>query len=101
MENIILLVLGIVISALGVVNMTGNISTIHSYHRRRVSEEDIPKYGKWMGLGTLTSGISLIIGFVLLRMDQEALMGYCVIAGLVIGVALMLYAQFKYNRGLF
>lgn len=101
MENIILLVLGIVISALGVVNMTGNISTIHSYQRRRVSEEDIPKYGKWMGSGTLVSGISLIIGFVLLRMDQEALMGCCVIVGLVIGVALMLYAQFKYNRGLF
>lgn len=46
MENIIMLILGVFISVMGIVNIKGNISTIHSYNRRKVKEEDIPKYGK-------------------------------------------------------
>ncbi len=46
MENIMLLILGLFIVAIGCVNIKGNISTIHSYNRRKVKEEDIPKYGK-------------------------------------------------------
>ena len=46
MDNIALLILGIFISVIGIVNMTGNISTIHSYNRRKVKEEDVPKYGR-------------------------------------------------------
>ena len=42
MDNIALLILGIFISVIGIVNMTGNISTIHSYNRRKVKEEDVP-----------------------------------------------------------
>lgn len=44
--NIIMLILGVFISVVGIVNIKGNISTIHSYNRRKVKEEDIPKYGK-------------------------------------------------------
>ena len=43
MENIIMLILGVFISVMGIVNIKGNISTIHSYNRRRVKEEDIPR----------------------------------------------------------
>ena len=43
MENIIMLILGVFISVVGIVNIKGNISTIHSYNRRKVKEEDIPK----------------------------------------------------------
>lgn len=46
MEHLLLLVLGIFLSVLGIVNMKGNISTIHSYNRRKVKEEDVPKYGR-------------------------------------------------------
>lgn len=49
MDNIALLILGIFISVIGIVNMTGNISTIHSYNRRKVKEEDVPKYGRAVG----------------------------------------------------
>ena len=31
MENIMLLILGVFISVMGIVNIKGNISTIHSY----------------------------------------------------------------------
>ena len=39
MDNIALLILGVFISFLGIVNIMGNISTIHSYNRRRVKED--------------------------------------------------------------
>ena len=64
MENIVLLILGVFISVMGIVNIKGNISTIHSYNRRRVKEEDIPKYGKVVGTGTLIIGISLVLGLL-------------------------------------
>ena len=43
MENIMLLILGVFISVMGILNIKGNISTIHSYNRRKVKEEDIDK----------------------------------------------------------
>ena len=64
MENIMLLILGVFISVMGIVNIKGNISTIHSYNRRKVKEEDVPKYGKAVGTGTLIIGISLVLGFI-------------------------------------
>ena len=56
MDYLLLLVLGLFISALGVTNIKGNISTIHACNRRKV-KEDIPKYGKAVGTGTLIMGI--------------------------------------------
>ena len=64
MDNIVLLILGVFISLLGIVNIMGNISTIHSYNRRKVKEEDVPKYGRAIGTGTLIIGASLIVAFV-------------------------------------
>ena len=61
MENIVMWILGVFISVVGIINIKGNISTIHSYNRRRVKEEDIPKYGKVVGTGTLIIGISLVL----------------------------------------
>ena len=100
MDNIVLLILGIFISIIGIVNMTGNISTIHSYNRRKVKEEDVPKYGRAVGTGTLIIGVSLIAAFVTTFWSEEA-MSFIVIPALVIGLGLILYAQFKYNKGIF
>ena len=35
MVKIVLLILGVLISVIGIVNIMGNISTIHSYNRRK------------------------------------------------------------------
>ena len=62
------IILGIIISVLGVFNMRGNISSVHWYHRQRVTEADRKPFGKLVGGGTLLIGISLIVfvifGFV-------------------------------------
>ena len=58
MENYLLLIVGILSSVIGAVNIKGNIRTIHAYNRRNVREEDIPKYGRAVGTGTLIIGVS-------------------------------------------
>ena len=100
MENMMLLVLGICISVLGIVNIRGNISTIHSYNRRKVKEEDVPKYGKAVGTGTLIMGISLVLAYIA-AFWNESMMPYIVIPAVIIGLAFILYGQIKYNHGIF
>ena len=100
MDHIALLILGIFIAIIGIVNIMGNISTIHSYNRRKVREGDIPKYGRAVGTGTLIIGVSLIAAFVTTFWSETA-MSFIVIPALVIGLGFILYAQFKYNKGIF
>lgn len=100
MENIMLLVLGIFISILGIVNIQGNISTIHSYNRRKVKEEDVTKYGKAVGTGTLVIGISFVIAYAVTYWNEDVI-PYIVIPALLVGLIFMLYGQIKYNHGIF
>ena len=106
MENIMLLILGVFISVMGIVNIKGNISTIHSYNRRKVKEEDVPKYGKavgtgkTVGTGTLIIGISLVLRFIV-SFWSEKIMGFVILPAVVVGLCFMLYGQIKYNKGIF
>ena len=93
--------LGLVFVLLGIFNMCGNIGSIHWYNRRKVTKENQKAYCLVMGLGTLIIGITLIattIVQVLVGVEQGA---FVILGGVVIGFSLMLYAQFKYNKGLF
>ena len=93
--------LGIVFVLLGIFNMCGNVGSIHWYNRRKVTKENQKAYCLVLGLGTLIIGITLIaatIVQVLIGVEQGA---FIILGGVVIGFALMLYAQFKYNRGIF
>ena len=100
MDNILLLVFGICLSTLGIINIKGNISTIHSYNRRKVKEEDIPKYGKAVGTGTVIIGASLALAY-LVTFWNEAAIDYIVLPAMAIGLAFILYGQIKYNHGIF
>ena len=100
MENIIMLILGVFISVVGIVNTKGNISTIHSYNRRKVKEEDIPKYGKTVGTGTLIIGISLVLGFIV-SFWSKIIIDYIILPAVIVGLGFILYGQFKYNKGIF
>ncbi len=100
MNHWLLLILGLLLSVLGLVNMMGNISTIHAYNRRRVREEDIPRYGRAVGLGTFIIGLSFVVGFFL-SLWNEALVAYVLLPALAVGLGFMLYGQIKYNHGIF
>lgn len=97
MCNFSLLVLGLVICALGIINIKGNITTIHFYNRQRVQEEDVPKYGKAVGTGTLIMGLSLIVSAFL----KDEILPFIIIPCFIVGLIFILYGQFKYNKGIF
>ena len=106
--NIVAFLAGVVCIVLGISNMRGNISTLHSYHRHRVSEEDRIPFGKQVGLGTMIIGIGIIIFSVLSTVTLYTennifiLIGTAVlIVGIVAGLIISFKAMIKYNKGIF
>jgi len=98
---ITLLFIGGVLTLLGIMNIKGNVSTIHWYNRRKVNKHDIPKYGKCMGAGSIIMGIALIVSAILEFAFKSSLFDYLLLDGCFVGLAVMLYGQFKYNKGIF
>ena len=101
-------ILGIILIILGVMNMNGNISSLHWYHRRRVAEEDKKPFGKLVGLGTLIIGITMILfGVLFFIFEKTQIMPLVIVgavflvAGIVAGLGLAFYAMIKYNKGIF
>ena len=89
-------------------NAMGNIQTLHSYHRNRVSEENRRPFGRLVGIGTIIIGLALI-AFGILNYLASSLSGgiftvaanVTLIAGLVIGFSITFFAMIKYNKGIF
>ena len=99
---------GILIIVIGMNNMKGNISSIHEYHRRNVTEENAKPFGKLVGLGTCIVGIAIIIFGVLLFLFEQTQLEIlsvvgtaALIAGIVVGLSISFYAMKKYNGGIF
>ena len=108
MEFIVPFIVGVVLIALGISNMRGNISSLHSYHRHRVSEEDRIPFGKQVGLGTVIIGVGIIIFSILSAITLYTennifvLIGTAVlIVGIIGGLVLSFKAMIKYNKGIF
>lgn len=100
-ENIMMIALGALLIPLSVMNIKGNIQSIHWYNRTRITEETRKPYGKLMGIATLVIAIGLVLTGLLLFFIKNQLIHLIGVAGCIIGVAIMLYAQFKYNKGIF
>jgi len=102
------ILLGIFLCILGRFNMKGDISSVHRFHRHRLTEEDKAPFGRLVGLGTLIIGIAVIalgcLSLLTERTQNElfVLIGsVIVVIGILIGLAMSLYAMFKYNKGIF
>lgn len=107
-QYVLPLIIGIICIVLGIFNMRGNISSIHSYHRHRVSEENRIPFGRKVGLGTIVIGASIVIFSILSAIavytETQVLSiigAVIIIIGLLIGLGLSFYAMFKYNKGIF
>ena len=101
MENAFVIIVGIILCVLGITNIRGNISLIHWYNRTKVKPEDVKKYGEAVGTGTLIMGFSIIISNVLYMIYDIENLIYITVVGFIIGLAFILYGQFKYNKGIF
>ena len=100
--------IGVLCIALGIVNMLGNISTIHSYHRKRVSEADRPAFGKLVGLGTVIigGGVCVFGAISAITFNSESpiftiIASTVLILSIIVGSIISFYAMKKYNGGIF
>ncbi len=107
-EAIVCLLVGVICIALGFSHRKGNISSLHSYHTRRVSEEDKLPFGKRVGLGTIIIGASLVafgacnaIAFFTEKTLFTFIGMGIFIAGLIVGGVFVFSAMIKYNKGIF
>lgn len=96
-----LLGLGTILTILGIFNMCGNIGSIHWYNRRKVTKENQKAYCMVVGLGTLIIGVCLIVAGIVQALIGIEPSAVIMVIGILVGLTLILYAQFKYNRGLF
>ena len=106
--NIVTFLVGVICIVLGISNMKGNISSLHSHHRNRVSEEDRIPFGKQVGVGTIIIGIGIIVFSVLSAVtlytenDIFILLGTVLLIGaIIIGLVISFRAMIKYNKGIF
>ena len=105
---VVTIAVGILCIVIGILNTKGNISMLHSYHRKRVTEADRLPFGRLVGLGMILIGISVIVGGVLMTLGELLEGDLFVIAGTVLmivgllaGIAVSFYAMIKYNKGIF
>ena len=108
MEAIITLIVGAILIFLGIRNMQGDISSLHSYHRERVKEEDILPFGRRVGLGTIIVGCGVAVFGVfsliasLITNDTLVIVGTVIMAvAIVVGLVIAVMAMIKYNKGVF
>ena len=106
--NIVTFLVGVICIVLGISNMKGNISSLHSYHRNRVSEEDRLPFGRRVGLGIIIIGIGIIVFSVLsavtLYTENDIFISLgtvLLISAIIIGLVISFRAMIKYNKGIF
>ena len=94
--------------ALGISNILGNISSIHFYHRHRVSDENKSRFGKKIGLGSIIIGGAIMIFSALsivtlyTKNNLFTIIGMIILViSIIVGIALNIYAMIKYNKGIF
>lgn len=105
---IVTFAVGVICILLGIRNMKGDISSLHSYHTHRVSEADRLPFGRKVGLGTILCGAGIMLfgifsGAAMLAETQVLLwIGMAFLfAGLGAGMGIALCAMVKYNGGIF
>ncbi len=97
-KNILVVFLGIVFIIMGIVLSKGHIELMHSYHRKRITEETRIPYGRTVGLGTGIIGVGMLADGVISFFNEASIL---TIISLVVGLGVIFYGQFKYNKGIF
>lgn len=97
-RNILVIFLGIVFVAMGIALSKGHIGLMHSYHTKRITEETRIPYGRTVGLGTGIIGVGMLADGVISFFKEAYIL---TIISLVVGLGVIFYGQFKYNKGIF
>ena len=95
----LLIVLGGIFILLGfLIWKKEKITLLHDYHRAHVCAEQQTAFCTLCGISLLIIGISLAVTGILLAVTDSALSFLLFGAGMIIGVALLIHAETKYNR---
>ena len=107
-EGIVIIVISLIVFLIGCSNSKGNISSLHSYHTKRIEEENKIIFGKKVGRGMRIVSLGLIFygaTFILEEVyNNIQIITYCNYAGIIfgaLGLIVCLSAIIKYNKGLF
>ncbi len=102
MDNFIsLTILGLIFCVIGFANIKGDISTIHWYNRRKITEDNRHQYGKCVGIGMIIIGVTIIISALLDIIFTEISLEALNLLGVIVGLGFVIYGQIKYNKGIF
>ncbi len=101
-ELVFLILIGLIFSFLGWrIWKKEQITLIHDYHYTKVTEKNKKPYTEKMGKACIIMGIGMIltgtVDFISNTFLGWIFFGVCFISGLII----MIFAQIKYNGGLF
>lgn len=77
------------------------IDLIHSYHYKRVTEDNKKAYSTAMGKGVLLMGIGVLLTGIINYVTESASGWICFVFSFIFGLTLVLRAQSKFNGGLF
>ena len=109
LEIVVVYLFGLAVIFLGVLAFKGNVKYLHSYHVKRVSEENKKPFCLLVGIGHTIIGLFVIIANVFTTVAYvkggsdtlTTISTVIALAGLVIGIAICFYAMIKYNKGIF
>ena len=101
-ELFFLLIVGILFFCLGwEIWKKEKISLIHDYHHKKVKDSDKKAYTTIMGKSLLIIGVGIILTGVV-DFITHTLYGWWIFGiAFCIGLIIIVYAQVKYNHGLF
>ncbi len=101
--SVIMLIVAAGLIAVGAATYGGRTELIHSYHQKRVTDK--AAYGRAMGRGLIVMGVFFTASGVFplfFRGERVMQWAMCAVAvGLAAGLALIIRAQIKYNKGIF
>lgn len=93
---------GVVLIVLGFLTWKKQtVAFLHSYHYRKVKEEEIPEYTKQMGIGQIIIGIAFCLAALLRFLSRRTASWVVFTVGLAAGLVFILKAQSKHNGSLF
>lgn len=95
---ILVAVAGLMFVLAYLIGVKGKIQLMHDYHYQRVKEEDKKAYTQTIGVGLSIIGIILLLYMI----PTPTMIGTLIlIVGFTLGLGVMVYAQYKYNKGIF
>ncbi|MGL5540451.1 MAG: DUF3784 domain-containing protein [Erysipelotrichaceae bacterium] len=101
-ELILLSILGFVFIGMGlVIWKKEKINLIHSYHYKKVSEQNKKAYTKGMGIGLITMGVGMLLSGGLNYVANTHYGWFLFGFFFGIGISIILKVQKKYNGGVF